>query len=172
MFWLLLNTACLHSIKAFSLLPSPLVSRLRVEKRLGGHIAKRADQIWPVHYLIIYDILLSNESSGRGGRRDLCGSGIFLPKQPLCFCFPGSSIFWGVADSPHFPFHVAFTFLIKVSLPLPVSLLTIFLFCPYSANANGEIGGCLLGHPLYGFTWFFALSIHFDISSLLLTFSD
>lgn len=77
---------CLHSIKAFSLLPSPPVSRLRAEKRLGGDTAKRADQIWSMHYLIPYDILLSSESSGRGGRRDLCGSGICLPKQPLRFC--------------------------------------------------------------------------------------
>lgn len=52
----------------------------------GGYIAKRADQIWLMHYLLTCDISLSNESSARWERRDLCGSGICLPKQPLCFC--------------------------------------------------------------------------------------
>lgn len=62
-------------------------------------------------------------------------------------CFSGSNIFWGVADTSHFPFHETFTFLTKMSLPLSMSLLTFFLFCPDSANVSEELGGCLLGQP-------------------------
>lgn len=146
MFCLLLNSACLHSIKVFSLLPSPPVNR-----QSGGHIAKRADQFRPMLYLLPYDILLNNENF-RGTRKEASLWFWYLSSQTtimLLPCFSRSNIFWGVADTPHFPFHAAFTFLIKILLPLSMSLLTFFLFCPHSAKLSEELGGYYWGNPLH-----------------------
>lgn len=82
---------------------------------------------------ILY-IILSNKSSGKGGRRGVHGYGVCLPKQTLCVqkpCFPGrgwtSACRWKVVNEFFFLFcfHVQLLFfLVSLSSTSRVQMVT------------------------------------------------
>lgn len=85
MFWLLLQSECLHSVKAFTISDAaPPASRLGAHEKLGGGTATTADPNCPKAYSIPYDAVLGKKSWGKeGGRGDVWSYGGCLPKSPL-----------------------------------------------------------------------------------------
>lgn len=60
-----------------------------MREMLRGDIARTADTNWLRTYSILYDVMVSNKSWGKGWRcRDICGNGVWLSEQLLCVLQP------------------------------------------------------------------------------------
>jgi len=81
---MLMFSLLLNPVKAFSVpYAAPPMSGLGVGRKLGGDTAGTADPSQPKGCPILYDVVLSSKSWGKGGGRgDMRRDGVCLPKSP------------------------------------------------------------------------------------------